>query len=80
MNKLTKEQQNRIKAVGRKAGHPDCGKENEPLNAVLDQIRMENPSAFLNPEDLKNRVFMIKPKDDKLVCRGYNFNSIKEIQ
>ena len=80
MNKLTKEQQNRLKAVGRKADHPDCGKPNTALDDLLDQLRMETPSAFLKEEELRYRVFMIKPKDNKTLCRGFNFNSIKEVQ
>ena len=80
MNKLTKEQQNRLKNVGRKATHSDCGKENKELDDLLDHLRMETPSAFLKEEELRYRVFMIKPKSDKVPCRGFNFNSIKEVQ
>ena len=77
MIKLTPEQRNRLKAVGRKATHPDCGKENAALDALLDQIRMENPSAFLAPEDLSKRVFMIAPKGN--IKGGFIFNSIQDV-
>jgi len=80
MTKLTKEQQNRLKAVGRKADHPDCGKPNPALEDLIDHLRMETPSAFLKEEELRYRVFMIRPKNDKTPCRGFNFNSIKEVQ
>jgi len=80
MTYLTKDQQNRLKAVGRKADHPDCGKPNTALDDLLDQLRMETPLAFLKEEELRYRVFMIKPKDNKTLCRGFNFNSIKEVQ
>jgi hypothetical protein len=78
MIKLTKEQQSKLKTVGRKASHPDCGKANIALDDMVDKIRMENPSAFLSPEDLSKRVFMIRPESN--ILGSFMFDSIKEIE
>ena len=58
---LTKEQRERLKTVGRKPNHPDCGKPNIALDEMIDKLRIENPSAFLSPEQLSGRVFLLKP-------------------
>ena len=56
-------QKAKLKAAGRVEGHPLFGKENPALDKVLDEIYLENPNAFLEDEDFKNRVFYHKPKD-----------------
>jgi hypothetical protein len=77
MIKLTPEQRSRLRAVGRKPNHPDCGKENIALDELLDKLRMETPSAFLAPEELSKRIFMICPTGN--VKGGFMFTSIQEI-
>ena len=60
---FTERQKAKLKAAGRTDGHPLFGKENPALDKVLDEIYLENPNAFLEDEDFKNRVFYHKPKD-----------------
>jgi hypothetical protein len=58
---FTKSQQDLLKSVGRNPNHPDFGKPNVDLEVVLNQIRRENPSAFLMDVDLQERVFVHQP-------------------
>ena len=58
---FTKSQQDLLKSVGRNSNHPDFGKPNGDLEVVLNQLRRENPSAFLMDVDLQERVFIHQP-------------------
>ena len=75
MINLTKEQQSRLKLVGRKPSHPDCGKPNPALDDMIDTLRIENPSAFLSPEQLSERVFMIAPMSN-IKYKSHFYDSI----
>ena len=58
---FTKSQQDLLKSVGRNPNHLDFGKPNSDLDVVLNQLRRENPSAFLMDVDLDERVFIDQP-------------------
>jgi hypothetical protein len=78
MIKLTQEQQNKIKAVGRDKNHPDFGKPNPALDAIIHKLKDQNPSAFLEPEDLIHRIFMVKPKSG-FHYKGFVYHDIAEV-
>jgi hypothetical protein len=79
MIKLSKEQQNRLKAVGRKADHPNCGQPNLNRDLEIEKIKGESPHAFLNGNDLYDRFFFIKPKTINEYA-GYMYENIGEIE
>lgn len=61
MISLTKQQQDLLKSVGRKANHPEIGKLNPQLDAVIEKIKKDNPQAFLRDVDLQERTFLHEP-------------------
>lgn len=58
---LTDEQRAKLRKVARSPYHPDLGKENARLMVALSEVMMENPAAFLLPEDLPLRRFFHTP-------------------
>lgn len=68
---LTKSQRDLLRSVGRKPNTPDLGKPNPQLDKVIEQIRRDNPKAFLMDYDLSKRVFMDEPKDQKIAYASY---------
>ena len=70
MIKLTKQQQELLKSVGRRPKNPDLGLSNEPLDNLVEQLKMENPNAFLKDYELRDRVFYNQPKNN-IQFRGY---------
>lgn len=68
---LTKSQRDLLRSVGRKPNTPDLGKPNPELDKVIEQIRRDNPKAFLMDYDLSKRVFMDEPKDQKIAYASY---------
>lgn len=59
---LTDQQRAKLRLVARSPYHPDLGKENARLLAVLTDLQKENPSAFLRDDDLPQRRFFHKPE------------------
>ena len=68
---FTKSQQDLLRSVGRKPNDPDLGKPNPQLDRVIDQLKRDNPKAFLMDYELERRYFINQPKDDKITCAGY---------
>jgi hypothetical protein len=58
---LTDLQQVRLKSVARSTNHPLFGYVNEALDNVIDNIKQENPLAFLPRDQLMDRVFFDEP-------------------
>jgi hypothetical protein len=58
---LTEQQKARLRKVARSPYHPDLGKENDKLLAVINELQIETSSAFLNEGDLPLRRFFHKP-------------------
>lgn len=58
---LTDQQKIRMKQVARSPYHPDLGKDNDKLEAVLSVIKIENPKSFLTSDELSERRFFHKP-------------------
>ena len=77
MISLTKQQQDLLKSVGRKANHPEIGKPNEQLDAVIEKIKRDNPRAFLRDVDLQERVFIHEPASNTRL-KGFIKPYIKE--
>jgi hypothetical protein len=78
MIKLTEAQRIKLKEVGRNKKHPDFGKNNPQLDIVLHKLKDQNPDAFLEPQDLIHRVFMIKPKSG-FHYKGFVYHDIAEV-
>lgn len=60
---FTKEQKELLKAASRVGSNPNYQEKNPTLDYVVDQLRAENPRAFLEEHELGNRVFYNQPKD-----------------
>lgn len=58
---LTLEQKARLRSVARSTSNLDLGKDNARLTAVLSELELENPEAFLTKNDLPLRRFFHKP-------------------
>lgn len=58
---LTKSQKDLLRSVGRKPNTPDLGKPNPELDKVIEQIKRNNPQAFLKDYELFERVFINEP-------------------
>lgn len=58
---LTDQEKQMIKSVARSPFHPEIGKENAKLQAMITTIKVMNPSSFLTDADLPNRRFFHKP-------------------
>ena len=58
---LTLEQKAKLRSVARSTSNPDLGKENAKLMAVLSELELETPQAFLTKNDLPLRRFFHKP-------------------
>jgi hypothetical protein len=67
---FTKQQQDLLKSVARKDGHPDFGKPNPELEEVILKLRKENPHAFLTSVDLQERTFIHEPASN-IQYKGY---------
>jgi len=79
MIKLTKDQQNQLKQYGRTDKmDPVYGTPNPDLDACIEKLQRQNPDAFLKPQDLIHRVFMVKPKN-VFSYSGYVYGDIKEV-
>lgn len=59
---LTDQQRAKLRLVARSPYHPDLGKENARLMAVMMDLMKENPESFLKEEDLPLRRFFHKPE------------------
>ena len=60
-----------LRAVARKVGDPLMGQPNELLNAAIDQVMLEQPHAFLEEHELKNRKFHHKPRHKETPYKSY---------
>ena len=58
---LTDQEKQMLKSVARSPFHPEIGKENSKLQAMITTIKVMNPSSFLTDSDLPNRRFFHKP-------------------
>lgn len=72
---LSIKNQNALKALARKPMingkiNPEFGLVNEPLNALIEQIMLEERNQFLTHSDLSNRVFVDEPKSS-VPCKGF---------
>jgi hypothetical protein len=79
MIKLTKQQQDLLKSVGRKPKHPDMGLSNEPLDNLVEQLKMENPNAFLKDYELRDRVFYNEPMNS-IPFKGYVISALETMK
>lgn len=61
LNVLTDQEKQMLKSVARSPFHPEIGKENPKLQAMITTIKVMNPSSFLTDADLPNRRFFHKP-------------------
>lgn len=61
INVLTDQEKQMLKSVARSPFHPEIGKENPKLQAMITTIKVMNPSSFLTDADLPNRRFFHKP-------------------
>ena len=71
MNKLTQKQQDLLKLVGRTKAHPNFGKPNEALDNLVEQLKMENPNAFLRDFELRDRIFYNEPVSGSIPLKGF---------
>jgi hypothetical protein len=60
-----------LKAAARSPRDPLFGKENEALEKAIDQVKLENPNAFLDENDFKERTFHHKPRHIAVVYKSY---------
>lgn len=58
---LTEQQKASLRKVARSPYHPDLGKDNPKLEAVIEILKQESPKAFLFESDLPLRRFFHKP-------------------
>ena len=58
---LTEQQKASLRKVARTPYHPDLGKENARLDAVVTVLRAESPESFLFESDLPKRRFFHQP-------------------
>lgn len=49
---LSDQERNMLKSVARAAGHPELGKTNYRLDDMVKGIKLLNPKAFLQADDL----------------------------
>lgn len=68
---LGERQQAILRAVAKKAGDPLMGEPNPLLDAAIDQVMLEQPHAFLEEHEFKNRNFYHKPKNKDTVFKSY---------